>query len=307
MIALLDQLVNVVGVAQPDITIGDSDGLWVNDLYNPVHSAFPNVKYLDARGTLGRTKAVRSTTRLYWSTTEANGKNPDYLLQAIVDARYIINLAVLKTHGHAGITVTAKNNFGSLSGGNDDIRHPDTPNFYNLHLRLPLNADTGSWPQRASMAQYRPVVDLNGVTGMGGKTLLYMIDGMFGGKDWSGAPSKWTMAPFNNNWPASLFLSMDQVAIDSVAFDFLSQKWPDHALANEGVQDYLHEMALANNPPSGTFYDPENDGIRMTSQGVHEHWNNATDKQYSRNLGTGNGIELVYMNGPLESVPKVPR
>ena len=214
MIALLDQLVNVVGVAQSDITIGDSDCLWINELYNPVHGAFPNVKYLDARGTLGRTKAVRSITRLYWSTTEANGKNPDYLLQAIVDARYMINLAVLKTHGRAGITVTAKNNFGSLSGGNDDIRHPDTPNFYNLHLRLPLNADTGSWPQRASMAQYRPVVDLNGDTGMGGKTLLYMIDGMFGGKDWSGAPSKWAMAPFNNNWPASLFLSMDQVAIE---------------------------------------------------------------------------------------------
>ena len=27
--------------------------------------------------------------------------------------------------------------------------------------------------------------------------------------------------------------------------------------------------------------------------GVHEHWNNPVDKQYSRNLGTGNGIELV--------------
>jgi hypothetical protein len=26
---------------------------------------------------------------------------------------------------------------------------------------------------------------------------------------------------------------------------------------------------------------------------VHEHWNNATDKKYSRNLGTGKGIELV--------------
>ena len=296
MIALLDQLVNAVGVAQSDITIGDSDCLWINELYNPVHGAFPNVKYLDARGTLGRTKAVRSTTRLYWSTTEANGKNPDFLLQAIVDAKYMINLAVLKTHGRAGITVTAKNHFGSFSGGNDDIRHPDTPSYYNLHLRLPLNADTGSWPQRASMAQYRPVADLNGDTGMGGMTLLYMIDGIFGGKDWSGAPSKWAMAPFNNNWPSSLFLSMDQVAIDSVAFDFLSQKWPEHALANEGVQDYLHEMALADNPPSGTFYDPENDGIRMASLGVHEHWNNAVGKQYSRNLGTGSGIELIYID-----------
>ena len=54
-------------------------------------------------------------------------------------------------------------------------------------------------------------------------------------------------------------------------------------------------MALADNPPSGTFYDPEHDGIAMASQGVHEHWNNATEKQYTRNLGTGNGIELLYV------------
>ena len=42
-----------------------------------------------------------------------------------------------------------------------------------------------------------------------------------------------------------------------------------------------------------TTYDPDGDGNALTSQGVHEHWNNATDKQYTRNLGTGNGIELV--------------
>jgi hypothetical protein len=297
MVALLDQLVNVVGVRQSDITIGDSCDLWVNELYNIVHGAFSNVKYMDARGTLGRTKAARSTTRLYWSTTEANGKNPDYLLQAVVDAKYMIDLSILKTHELNGITVSAKNHFGSLSGGNDDVRHPDTANYYNLHLRLPLYTGAGAWSQRASMAQYRPLVDLNGHAGMGGKTLLYLIDATFGGKGWAGAPSKWAMAPFNNNWPCSLFLSMDEVAIDSVAFDFLSQQWPDQALGNEGVQDYLHEMALANNPPSGTLYDPEQDGTAMASQGVHEHWNNATDKQYTRNLGTGNGIELVYLNG----------
>ena len=31
----------------------------------------------------------------------------------------------------------------------------------------------------------------------------------------------------------------------------------------------------------------------MASLGVHEHWNNATSKQYTRNLGTEAGIELV--------------
>jgi hypothetical protein len=33
----------------------------------------------------------------------------------------------------------------------------------------------------------------------------------------------------------------------------------------------------------------------LKSLGVHEHWNSAIEKKYSRNLGTGNGIELVYL------------
>jgi hypothetical protein len=57
----------------------------------------------------------------------------------------------------------------------------------------------------------------------------------------------------------------------------------------------LHEAALAGKPPSGAVYDPEQDGQPLTSLGVHEHWNNATDKQYSRNLGKGEGIELVAL------------
>ena len=50
---------------------------------------------------------------------------------------------------------------------------------------------------------------------------------------------------------------------------------------------------LANQPPSGARYDPENDGTTLTSLGVQEHWNSAAAKQYSRNLGAGEGIELV--------------
>ena len=59
------------------------------------------------------------------------------------------------------------------------------------------------------------------------------------------------------------------------------------------VENYLHEMALAHQAPSGTVYDPAKTGKPLASLGVHEHWNNATDKKYSRNLGKGSGIELV--------------
>ena len=57
---------------------------------------------------------------------------------------------------------------------------------------------------------------------------------------------------------------------------------------------YLLEAAMANQPPSGTFYDPEKDGTRLKSLGVVEHWNNPNDKKYSRNLGKNEGIELIF-------------
>jgi hypothetical protein len=294
--ALLHQLVDVVGVAQSDITVGDPTGDFYNELYTPLHNTFANVNYLDNYGGSNRTRAQWSSVRQYWSTSEASGKTNDYVLSAMADATYVINLALLKSHDRNGITLTAKNQFGSM------IRTPSgscrtgcTGTWLELHHFLPSRPVGSSDPYVPTMGHYRPVVDLNGHANGGGKTLLYIVDGIFGGKNWNSVPSKWAIAPFNDDWPKSLFVSMDQVAIDSVGFDFLSQQWPDEVLVNEGVQDYLHEMAQANNPPSGTFYDPEGDGTRLGVMGVHEHWNNATDKQYTRNLGTGTGIELVYV------------
>ncbi len=58
------------------------------------------------------------------------------------------------------------------------------------------------------------------------------------------------------------------------------------------MDDYLHQAADPTNWPEDVIYDPENDGVPARGLGVHEHWNNAVRKQYSRNLGQGSGIEL---------------
>jgi hypothetical protein len=301
MYALLDQLVNDVGVPQSDITIGDPTGLFVNYLYYPLHDYFPNVHYLDNRGGTGpegestrRTRAEYTSPCVpyYWSTSDANGTTQDCALQSFYNATYVINFAVLKSHTGAGITVAAKNHYGSMLRTPKNTGRTLGPNHYNLHDRLPLQPTNSAWH---GMGYYRPLVDLMGNEYIGGKTVLYLVDGIFGGKSWNSVPSTWDMGPFNGDWPSSLFVSMDPVTIDSVAFDFVSKQWPEHALAYEGVQDFLHEAALADNPPSGTCYDPENDSMCMSSLGVHEHWNNVTDKLYSRNLGTGDGIELLYL------------
>jgi len=99
-------------------------------------------------------------------------------------------------------------------------------------------------------------------------------------------------APFNDDWSSSLFASQDPVAIDSVGFDFLWAEW-DEDPRRSWADDYLEEAAMANDPISGTFYDPDGNGTSLQSLGVHEHWNNPRDKQYSRNLGKNEGIELV--------------
>lgn len=157
------------------------------------------------------------------------------------------------------------------------------------------------------MGYYRAIVDLLGHPKLGGKTMLCLIDGLYGGQSWESKPIRYLMAPFNHDWLSSIFLSQDPVAIDSVAYDFLyteldgshtptNDPYPEYNYPHmSGAHDYLHEAALIPDPCSGVNYDPNNDGGLTESLGVHEHWNNATDKQYSRNLDPvdGNGVELV--------------
>lgn len=300
VLALLRHLVNTVGAAQEDITIGDPTGMVPNYYWNMLHIEFPNINYWDNYGGSGRTRAEFSSTPIYWSTGDDDGKLQDYLPRAIVDADYMINFAILKGHS-SGVTLCAKNHYGSLiRAPNGYYRDEGTLNYYNLHDSLP----NAQWSP--GTGKYRALVDLAGHPEIGGKTALYLIDGLFGGYYWDAVPRKWTSSPFgasgSADWPSSMFGSLDPVAIDSVAYDFLLEEWPlvvttgGGSSLQGGAEDYLHEAAQADSPPSGTFYDPDNDGAAMTSLGVHEHWNNDSQKQYSRNLGTGDGIELFRIS-----------
>jgi hypothetical protein len=294
ILALLRQLVNVAGVASSDITVGDTTCHFPNHYWDHLHGEFPDVHYLAASGQWGRLGATSSQgqpseSRIYWSTDGANGKTPDYLPVSFAEADYVINFAVLKGHS-SGITLCGKNHHGSL------IRTPDQAGFYDLHLSLP----NGGWSP--GTGRYRAIVDTMGHSQIGAKTLLYLVDGLYAGYRWEGRPHLWQMAPFNGDWPSSLFVSQDPVAIDSVGYDFLLEEWPfvvaDPWLEG-GADDYLHEAALAGQPPSQTQYRPDGAGQPLTSSlGVHEHWNNPQDKQYSVNLGLGTGIELIRVQSP---------
>ena len=286
IIAVLRQLVNEAGVSETDITVGDTLCYFPNEFYTMCHEQFPNVQYMEYLGRFGRTASKPSSVPLYWSTPNAAGTATDYVPASYAEAEYLINLANLKSHGdYAGVTLCAKNHYGSL--GRKPAR---VPGYYDLHKDLPFPTP--------GMGHYRPLVDLMGHKHLGGKTLLYLIDGLYAGKHAKErAPRKWNSPPFGGDWSSSLFASQDPVAIDAVGFDFLWAEWDD-APHQSGTNDYLIEAALADNPPSGTFYDPDHKGgvARLASLGAYEHWNNPKDKQYSRNLGMDKGIELLKID-----------
>jgi hypothetical protein len=307
-IALLEQLIQVAGVNPEDITIGDPGRIMPNFWYDKVHGhpGLGNVVYLGRVGGLGRTSAKYSSEPFYWSDPDSAHKNgvskQDYVPVSIADADYLINFAVMKSHDSSGVTLCGKNHYGSLIRNPTAWEQPDSSAWYNMHLsRICAEESPG-------MGHYRAIVDLMGHESLGGKTLLYMVDGLFAGEWWEGKPSLWNMAPFSGDWPSSIFLSQDGVAVDSVCFDFLLEEWPKNGEGSgnpvgpnsAGSDDYLHEAALASAPPSGTFYDPEDDGVVMMGLGVHEHWNNPVDKLYTRNMGTGAGIELIALRSPYE-------
>jgi len=277
LLSLVRQLTGPGKVAQSSITIFDSSRFIPANLYDKIHGEFPGVVFVDHIGGDGRLKAEFKPNAIPYSITSRNATGLD---TTVTDAAYLIDAALLKAHVSSGVTLCAKNLFGATS------IHPDW--HKNAHDGFPHNRD-GS-------PSYAAIVDFLGHKDLGEKTMLFLIDGLYGNENADPPPShKWKMTPFNDAWPSSIFMSLDGVGVDSVGFDFLTSEWSNLVdIAN--ADNYLREAALAHDPPSKTFYDPERDGIRCRSLGVFEHWNNGTEKKYSGNLGKANGIELCEVS-----------
>lgn len=288
IVAMLEQLVEVVGVAQQDISIGDPLRNFYNQYWDPCHSRYPDIKYLDSHGLMGRTEVINSPTAIIYYS---DGTILDSLPTAYEEAEYMINMGCLKQHDLAGGTFCAKNHFGSC--GRDMAMH--------LHYALPSPTSNGF--ENLGYFKFRNLVDLMEHEHLGEKTMLFLVDGIWGGELPVTEPVKWQIEPFNDDWPNSIFVSQDHVAIESVGLDFVRAQFDDYA-DMLGADDYLHQAADSANWAEGIIYDPEDDGVIISSMGVHEHWNNDTDKQYTRDLGTGDGIELLrYLITGLDDDP----
>ncbi len=280
--SLLRHLVNIVNVDQDDIFIYDASRSFGNWLYNriyyedypadPLVPEFPDVHYVDAYGSAsGREKVVASSDRVYFADGSCEYRT---LPSCVADADYLINMPLLKRHPiYTGVTLAGKNFFGTWMEAVSAVHDYHYSSF--------------------TLGNPAPQTDLFAHESIGGNTVLTIGDGLFATPNDHRVIGKFEMYPFDNDWTNSLFFSQDQVAIDSVMYDFLLAEGTNPV---EGSQNYLHQSA---DPPS-FVYDPENDGKYLSdSLGVHEHWDTDEDIfSCMRYSGPSNdGIDYHFVDG----------
>lgn len=283
--SLLLSLTEDGGIVPTDITVYDAGRIFPDPMRRMCSSgslAGVHFRHRDPQGP--QDAVVDASSPVRWSHDIAGPVN--YLPACVTEAEYLINMASLKGHSY-GITLCGKNHFGSIINAD--------------RMRTPQAAGLHSYVSSSRMGAYAVLVDLMAHRHLGGKTMLYMLDGLMTAPGEStGITLKnalWRQTPFNGHFSSSLFFSQDPVAIDSVGADFLVNEPVmlennSTLRRNRGMENYLHEAALIASPPSGTAYS-DGQGHTVSNLGVHEHWNNAEEKLYSRNIGKDEGIELV--------------
>lgn len=261
-LALVRSMVRDGGVRQQDIILCEPSRAITDSIYNKVHREFPLIRMIDNIGGDGREKCEYYPEQIVYSVD--NGKMARGLAKCIVDADYLINSALLKTHSGPGVTLTTKNWYGATD----------------INLLWRQNAHNNvSQDKRHGKPQYKTFVDWLSHKDMGQKALLLLIDGTYGSRDVNGAPNpKWMKEPFNGDWACSIIVSQDEVACDAVGMDIIINEWPEFGSLNY-CDEYLREAASLPNAPSGTVYKQQGKPLQQ-SLGLFEHWNK--DHQYTK-------------------------
>ena len=189
-----------IGVAEQDI--------WVYEAVRKIPDRFvagclyPNVRFFggcrESPGWSSQDPHALVTFHPPSGPAPSSIRIPDVL----INAAYLINMPIMKTHDSAGVSLSFKNHFGT-------IRDPGLLHDYVFP----------GWSHFST--QYSPYIDIHENPHVGAKTVLTVGDGLFGA--WAGyttPPTRWKT--FGNAAPNSLFFACDPVALDSVMYDFLA-------------------------------------------------------------------------------------
>ncbi len=233
------------------------DKIWITDPSRSISTRFSNM-INNSNVQFFVVKASQNCRGDYNLTTYVDASSPDASptthpagdvvrpAQVFVDADHLINIPLLKGHGHGHMTLSMKNHYGSVtfSGSNETTER----SRMHAYLEQGMNSD----PEKSILA------DINNNPHIRDKTRLVIGDGLFGHptRNWgSGGPVRW--ASFNNDDPNILFFGTDFMATDSVMLDYIQEEQTSNV-----VHSSLHHGALL--------------GL-----GVHEHWDDFATKQYT--------------------------
>ena len=277
--SLVRQLIAEAGVPGRDITLYDASRYIGDPIYERIRANpdpnFQGVRFMVSQRMAGNGRTEALPDKANPVSFSRQGPPTAYLPLCVTEAKYLVNVALSRAHALMGVTQTAKNLFGSVYFEGRGF----TPE--------PLH---GYASRDLPMGSYNCLVDLMAHKHLGGKTMFYLADFLYVAASQNERVIQYQS--FGDHWCSSLFASQDPVAIDSVGLDFIRNE-PRAGECRGKPENYLHEAALAEKPPSGTAYHPDQGPEPAASLGVHEHWNNASDRQYSRNLGRREGIELL--------------
>jgi uncharacterized protein (DUF362 family) len=175
--AIIRQLVNK-GIPQADIGVYDTSRGFPDYFTQGIRNIYPQVK-------------LNPDQDSWPPCTSSQGVLGANFGCFLTEAKYLINVPLLRTHGMAGVTLSFKNHLGSTGS-------PEK--FHNMFFGTKKSTNS--------------LVQLNSHSIIKNKTILVVADALYGLK--SGGPDG-----FPNIRPNSLFLSTDPVAVDSVMIDYL--------------------------------------------------------------------------------------
>jgi uncharacterized protein (DUF362 family) len=129
-VAIVASLVNA-GVPQADIWIGDPSRAVTDNIFNWIHTAYPDVNVVDYFGNNGR-KTTGCTT----------GDYPNFgkMSTCFATARYMVSLPILKGHPGQNFSFGAKNFFGvgCISNNYANNPHPAGNDWESAYLTRSL-------------------------------------------------------------------------------------------------------------------------------------------------------------------------
>ncbi|MBN1998737.1 DUF362 domain-containing protein [candidate division KSB1 bacterium] len=220
--ALLKQLVNQAGVPQQNIYVGDPYRPIFNHCYEKWAADLPGINYMSSIALEGRKTLTKRPEKMVIYSDKKTVLDIEYdrTFNCVLDAEYVINVPAMKGHRWGGVTFFAKNHFGTNTRGDAS------------HLHKGLHRTGYDAPLRTGYRKYRVMVDLMGADDLGGKTLLYYMDGLRSTSYELDPPVKFQIPPFNSDWSSSVFLSLYPVAISSVCLDILQAEFTEEDGSN---------------------------------------------------------------------------